>query len=227
MLDAWQFAKDNWDRILEWTVEFVDIIGFSTAIAIVLGVLIGIYLTGRGREQLADSILYLASITLTIPSLALFGLMVPLLNALNLPIIGRLPAAIALVLYGQLPIIRNTYIAIRDVDPAMIEAGRGMGMNESQILFKVKLPLAVPVIMAGVRNTVVLLIGIATIAVFVGAGGFGEPIWSGLRDYRVDLIIVGAAGASLFALVADFLLSQLERFVTPQGIRKGREGNTE
>lgn len=228
--EAWQYANGNWDKVLNWTTEFLWVISFSTIIAAVLGVLFGIYLTGRGREQLADTMLYIASITLTIPSLALFGLMMPVLDAIRLPIfgdlppIGRLPAIIALILYGQLPIMRNTYIAIRDVDTAMIEAGRGMGMTELQILFQVKLKLAVPVIMAGVRNTFVLLIGIATIAVFVGAGGFGQPIFAGVRNYRMDQILVGAIGVSIFALLSDFLLSLLERGVTPEGIRKSKKG---
>jgi len=116
--------------------------------------------------------------------------------------------------------VRNTYIAIQQVEPAMIEVGKGMGMTERQILFKVTLPLALPVIMAGVRNALVLLIGIATIAAFIGAGGLGQPIFRGIQNNRMDLIIVGGVTVSILALLVDGLMALLERRVTPKGIKK-------
>ena len=163
--------------LAEWVLAHLWIIFVAIVAAVILGVILGIYITGKGREQIADTVLYLAEIMMTIPSLALFGLLMLLLGAVGLKAIGFLPAVIALIVYGQLPILRNTYTAIRAVDPAMIEAGKGMGMNERQILFKIKLPLAVPVIMAGLRNAIVLIIGIAAIAALIGAGGLGAPIF--------------------------------------------------
>jgi len=157
---------------------------------------------------------------MTIPSLALFGLLMLILGSMGLTVIGFLPAVIALIVYGQLPILRNTYTAIRGVDPAMIEAGRGMGMSERQLLFKVKLPLAVPVIMAGLRNAIVLLIGIAAIAALIGAGGLGVPIFRGLRNARMDLIILGGISVSILALLTDTLMSLVERWVTPKGLKR-------
>ncbi|MCL0091842.1 ABC transporter permease, partial [Dehalococcoidales bacterium] len=153
------------------------------------------------------------------PSLALFGLVMAFLAGIGLPSIGFLPAIIALVIYAQLPILRNTYTAIREVDPAMIEAGKGMGMSERQLLFKVKLPLAIPVIMAGIRTAIVITIAITTIAALIGTGGLGVPIVRGLRNARMDLIILGAVSVAILGLLTDALLSRVERWVTPKGLK--------
>lgn len=223
MYEAWQYIDGHWAKLGAWTLEHLWLILISNGIAILIGVSLGIFIAGKGREQIADTVLYLAGIMMTIPSLALFGLMMPLLHSMGLPSIGLLPAVIALILYGQLPILRNTYTAIREVDPAMIEAGKGMGMTPNQILFKIKLPLAVPVIMAGLRNAIVINIGIAAIAVMIGAGGLGRPIFRGLRNYRMDLIITGAIFVSILALTADGLLALVERWATPKGLKKEGE----
>ena len=159
MLEAWEFVVRRPELLAGWVIAHLGIIFVAILAAVILGIALGVYISGRGREQIADTVLYLAEIVMTIPSLALFGLLMLLLGSLGLKAIGFLPAVIALTVYGQLPILRNTYTAIRAVDPAMIEAGRGMGMNERQILFKIELPLAVPVIMAGLRNAIVLIIG--------------------------------------------------------------------
>ena len=222
MLEAWEFATRHPELLGKWTLEHLWIIFVSNGVAVVIAVALGIYITGKGREQIADVVLYLAGIIMTIPSLALFGLLMPLLAAMGFSSIGFLPAVIALILYGQLPILRNTYTAIREVDPAMIEAGRGMGMTPSQILLKVKLPLAVPVIMAGLRNAIVINIGIAAIAAIIGAGGLGAPIFRGIRNARMDLIIIGAVSVSILALAADGLLALVERWLTPKGLKVGR-----
>lgn len=220
MLEAWQFVIQRPELLLEWTLRHIWIAFVAAGIAAVLGVALGVYITGKGRERLADIVLYLADMMMTVPSLALFGLLMLLLSSMNLSAIGFLPAVIALIIYGQLPILRNTYIAIQGVDPALIEAGRGMGMTERQVLFKVKLPLAVPLIMAGLRNAIVLIIGIATIAAFVGAGGLGVPIFRGIRNVRMDLIIVGGVGVSILALAIDGLMSLVQRRLTPKGLKK-------
>ena len=219
IVDAWQYLVSYPDKVGGWTLEHLMITLIAASIAVVLGVAVGIYISGKGREHLADSVLYLAEIMMTIPSLALFGLLMLLLGSIGLKTFGVLPAVVALIIYGQLPILRNTYTAIRSVDPAMIEAGKGMGMTERQLLFKIKLPLAVPVIMAGLRNAIVLIIGIAAIAALIGAGGLGVPIFRGLRNVRMELIILGGVSVSILALLVDFLMSRLERWVVPRGLR--------
>lgn len=219
MLDAWQYLINHPEKLVGWTLAHLWIILVAIAIAIILGVVVGIYITGKGKEHIADTVLYLAEIMMTVPSLALFGLLMLILGIMGFKTFGFLPAVIALIVYGQLPILRNTYTAIRGVDPAMIEAGKGMGMSERQLLFKVKLPLAVPVIMAGLRNAIVLIIGIAAIAAMIGAGGLGVPIFRGLRNARMDLIILGGVSVSILALVVDALMSRVERWVTPKGLK--------
>jgi len=219
MLEAWEYLIKHPEKLAGWTLDHLWIILVAIVIAIILGVVLGIYITGKGKEHIADTVLYLAEIMMTVPSLALFGLLMLLLSSVGLKAIGFLPAVIALIIYGQLPILRNTYTAIRGVDPAMIEAGKGMGMSERQLLFKVKLPLAVPVIMAGLRNAIVLIIGIAAIAALIGAGGLGVPIFRGLRNARMDLIILGGVSVSILALVVDTLVSRVERWVTPKGLK--------
>ena len=220
MIEAWEFVVQHPELLAEWTLRHLWLVFIAGGIALVLGVGLGLYISGKGRARIAETVLYFAEIAMTIPSLALFGLLMILLAAMGLSSIGFLPAVIALIVYGQLPIVRNTYIAIQQVEPAMIEVGKGMGMTERQILFKVTLPLALPVIMAGVRNALVLLIGIATIAAFIGAGGLGQPIFRGIQNNRMDLIIVGGVTVSILALLVDGLMALLERRVTPKGIKK-------
>jgi osmoprotectant transport system permease protein len=223
MLEAWEFVRDRPELLAEWTLQHLWIIFIAIVVAVILGVALGIYITGKGKEHIADSVLYLAEIMMTIPSLALFGLLMLLLGSIGLKAIGFLPAVIALIIYGQLPILRNTYTAIKAVDPAIIEAGRGMGMTERQILLKIELPLAVPVIMAGVRNSIVLLIGIATIAAFIGAGGLGVPIFRGIRNARMDLILIGGIAVAILALVIDGLMALVERKITPRGLKADKQ----
>jgi len=218
-VQAWNYVLKYPDKIGDWVLQHLYIVLVANATAAVLGVLIGIYVSGKGRERIAETVIYFASIMMTVPSLALFGILMGILYALSLPSIGFLPVVIALTLYGLLPIIRNTHTAIREVDPAMIEAGRGMGMSELQILGRVKLPLAVPVIMAGLRQAMVMNIGIAAIGSYIGAGGLGQPIFRGLANYRKDLIVVGAVFVSLLAIVVDFVMGGVEWITTPKGVR--------
>jgi osmoprotectant transport system permease protein len=221
MLQAWEYVINHPEKLAGWTLDHLWITFVASGIAVILGVALGIYITGKGKEHVADTVLYLAEVMMTIPSLALFGFIMLLLGTMGLKTFGFLPAIIALIVYGQLPILRNTYTAIQEIDPAMIEAGKGMGMSERQLLFKVKLPLAVPVIMAGLRNAIMLIIGIATIAALIGAGGLGVPIFRGLRNARMDLIIVGGVSVAILALLVDGLMSRVERWVTPKGLKTG------
>ena len=220
---AWQYMLNYPDKLLGWTWQHLQIVLIANAIAVVLGVLIGMWVSGKGREHIADGVIYAASILMTIPSLALFGILMGVLYAMSLPSIGMLPVIIALTLYGLLPIIRNTHTALREVDPAMIEAGRGMGMSGVQLLLRVKMPLAVPVILAGLRQAMVMNIGIAAIGSYLGAGGLGQPIFRGLANYRKDLVLAGAIVVSVLAVLTDLVMAGVEKLVTPKGVHIGRK----
>jgi osmoprotectant transport system permease protein len=219
MLEAYQFVVGHPHMVIGWTIDHLRISLVAIVIASILGIWGGVFIAGSGRWRLADLVLYLAEIMMTVPSMALFGLLMLLLAYAGLNAIGFLPAVITLIIYGQLPILRNTYTAIHGVDPALIEAGRGMGMNDRQLLIKVKLPLALPVIFAGLRNAMVLIIGIATIAALIGAGGLGVPIFRGLRNARMDLIVTGGVVVSGLALLVDSLMAIVEHRLVPKKLR--------
>jgi len=205
-----QYFLKHPNEILQATVEHISLVAVAMLIAVAVGVPLGI-LVAR-RPWLSKPILGTANVAETIPSLALFGFLLPI------PWLGERAARLAiaaLTLYALLPIIRNTAAGIAGVDPAVREAARGMGMTQSQILFRVELPLSLSTVLAGVRVATVLTIGIATIAAAVGAGGLGEYIFRGLAMVNDSLILAGAIPAALLALGADFLLSILERRLRP------------
>jgi osmoprotectant transport system permease protein len=186
-------------------------------LAILTGVPIGIAITRS--ERFAAAVLYAASIIITIPSIALFGMMIPVLSLIGHGI-GYLPAVIAVLLYAQLPIIRNTYTAIANVDPALREAARGMGLTHLQRLREVELPIAVPVIMAGVRVAVVMNIGVAAIAAYIGAGGLGVFISRGISQTDPRQLVTGAIAVSVLAVAADYALLGVQRLITSPGLRE-------
>ncbi|QZZ19152.1 ABC transporter permease [Leptothermofonsia sichuanensis E412] len=190
-------------EIVQRTGEHLLLVAVAIAIAILISVPLGILITRN--TLLRQPILAVANILQTIPSLALFGLLIPLVG------IGPLPAIIALTLYSFLPIIRNTYVGITSIDPAVKEAGRGMGMTDWQLLSQVEIPLAMSVILAGVRVAAVIAIGIATIAAAIGAGGLGVFIFRGISVVNNQLILAGAVPAAAIALLADYGIGWLER----------------
>jgi osmoprotectant transport system permease protein len=200
------FISANRQQVIELTLEHIQLAGISTLIAACVGIPLGILITRI--PSLSKLIIGGANVIQTIPSLALFGFLIPA------PWIGERAsrlAILALALYCLLPLIRNTYAGIRGVDPAVVEAGRAMGLTDRQLLLQVELPLASGVIVAGVRIAVVLAIGLATIAAAIGAGGLGEFIFRGLAMVSNQVILAGAIPAALLALAADFLLGLLER----------------
>lgn len=209
------YIAANLPLIGQRTLQHVLLVGVAVAVAIVTGVPIGISITQN--RNAANAVLYAASITMTIPSLALFGVLIPILSPFGYGI-GYVPAVIALILYSELPIIRNTYTAITNVDPALREAARGMGMTTMQRLREVELPIAVPVIMSGVRNAVALTIGIGAIATYIGAGGLGTFIAQGISQTDIRQLLTGALAVSLLAIVADAALLALQRQVTSPGL---------
>jgi osmoprotectant transport system permease protein len=205
-----QFFLRHHREILQATLEHIWLVGLTMIFAIAIGVPLGILVTRK--PWLSKPILGGANIAETIPSLALFGFLLPV------PWLGgradRLAIA-ALTLYALLPIIRNTSAGITGVDRAVREAARGMGMTDRQILFQVELPLSFSTMLAGIRIATVLTVGIATIAAAVGAGGLGEFIFRGLAMVNDQLILAGAIPAALLALAADFVLGALERRLRP------------
>lgn len=215
-MDTIAFIANNLGVIGALTMEHISIVAVAVGLAVLTGVPIGIAITQSKRA--ADVVLYVASIIVTVPSIALFGLMIPILSLIGQGI-GYLPAMIAVLLYSQLPIIRNTYTAINNVDPALREAARGMGMQASQRLWRVEIPLAIPVIMAGVRTAVVMNIGITAIAAYIGAGGLGTLISRGISQTDPRQLIAGALAVSLLAIVADYFLYWVQRRLTPAGTR--------
>ena len=219
-----RYLTTHWEYVGQLTAEHIRIVFIANGLAVVLGLALGIFISKRGREGLAEFVLYVAGILLTVPSLALYGILMAILKALGLMSIGLVPVVVALTLYGLLPILRNTTTAVRGIDPAMIEAGRGMGMSETQILWRVKIPLAVPAIMAGLRQAVVMNVGIAAIGAYIGAGGLGQLIFRGVANTRADLVLVGALCVSLLAIGLDVAFGVVERLSTPRGLRKGARG---
>lgn len=205
-MNVFQFFLQNHAEVLELTLEHLGMVVASTLLAVLIGIPLGILITRQPAWN--RPVLGGANIIQTIPSLALFGFLLPVpwIGARS----GRL-AILALTLYALLPLIRNTYAGIKGVDPAVVEAGRGMGMTDGQLLWQVELPLALGVIVAGVRVATVISVGVATIAAAIGAGGLGEYIFRGLAMVNNQLILAGAIPAALLALLADVSLGWVER----------------
>ncbi|MEJ2071236.1 MAG: ABC transporter permease [Syntrophobacterales bacterium] len=215
-MSTWQYIESNYQYILFLTGEHLWIVTLALVIATLIGVPLGIIITRN--EEMARKVINVANILMTIPSIALFGLMLPVLSVVGHGL-GKVPAVTALVLYSQLPIIRNTYTAIKNVPPPVVNAGRGMGMNRWHLLAEVQIPLALPVILAGLRTAAVMNIGIAAIAAYIGAGGLGVLIQQGIGRVNEEMILSGALLVSLLAVVVDGGMALLESLVTPQGLK--------
>jgi len=214
-METVNFIIKNFNDVLFLTWEHIYMVGISLAFATLIGVPLGIIITKN--ELLAKKIINSANIMMTIPSIALFGLMMPVLAIIGQGL-GKVPAIIALILYSQLPIIRNTYVAIKNVSPSIRNAGKGMGMNRWELLKEVEIPIAVPVIVAGLRTAAVMNIGIAAIAAYVGAGGLGVYIQNGIDRVYPEMILAGALLVSIFAILVDAGMALVEKVLTPTGI---------
>lgn len=214
-MNIWQQLIEQtqlrWGEVLTSTFVHIQLVFFSMIIATVLAVTLGIVATRV--HWLKTILLGGAGVLQTIPSLALLGFMIPVFG------IGIKTAIAALFLYSLLPIMRNTYTGIKDVDPATIEAAKGVGMTSFQILLRVELPLSIPIIMAGIRTAAVINVGNATLAAFIGAGGLGDFIFLGITRGIDGLILLGAIPATLLAIIIESFFSAVERWTTPKGLR--------
>jgi osmoprotectant transport system permease protein len=219
-MNVLEFIYKNGNRCWVLTLEHIWIVFFSVLIATIIAVPTGILITRNDR--MAQKVINTANILMTIPSIALFGLMLPLLSIFGYGL-GKVPAIIALVLYSQLPIIRNTYTGIKNVPPAIIEAGRGIGMGPWTRMIQIELPIAVPVIIAGLRTAAVMNIGIAAIAAYIGAGGLGVFIQQGIARVYGEMILAGAVLVALLAIFVDLFMAFIERVLTPKGLLVSKE----
>lgn len=207
------FFAENGENLVRLIWEHLYISAISVSLGVLFAVPIGIWLT-RINDRVADLVISFVSILQSLPSLALLTLMIPLIG------VGQLPAIVALFIYSLMPIMRNTYTGIQSVDEGMVDAAKGMGMTTIQLLQKVELPQAAPIIMAGIRLSTTYVIAWTTLASFIGAGGLGDFIFNGLNLYIPELIIGGTIPVTVIALLADFLLSRLEQKVTPINLRE-------
>ncbi len=213
MLSAIQeFFAQNGPTMLRLIWEHIYLSFISVLLGIIVAVPLGIFLT-RVNDRAANAVITIASILQSLPSLALLALMIVFVG------VGQVPAILALFIYSLLPILRNTYTGIKSVDDNLVDAARGMGMKNGQILTKVQLPQAAPVIMASIRLSTTYVIAWTTLASYIGAGGLGDYIFGGLSLYVPELIIAGIVPVTILALLVDFLLSLLEKRVTPVNLR--------
>ena len=210
-MNFFEFVSYRMGDILRLALQHMQITGMAVLFAIIIGVPTGIAISRNAKT--ANIVIGIANVFQTLPSLALFGLIIPILG------IGIVPSIFVLFLYALLPIIKNTHIGISNVDASVIEAGKGMGMKVSQILRIVELPLALPVIMGGIRISTVINIGTATIAALIGAGGLGDFIFRGISMADNNLILAGAIPTAILALSVDTILGLVEKSITPKGLK--------
>ncbi|MBD8080807.1 ABC transporter permease/substrate-binding protein [Chryseobacterium caseinilyticum] len=212
-LSLWQFVSEQHEKLLTQITQHLGLTFLSLLLAVIVGLPLGILIARK--RKLSGSVLGVAGILQTIPSIALLGFMIPAFG------IGATPAIVALLIYALLPIIRNTYTGITGVNPSVIEAAKAMGMNRKQLLFKVELPLAMPVIIAGIRTAAVINVGVATLASFVAAGGLGEFIFGGISLNNTNMILAGAIPAALLAVLLDKTIAVFQK-IKYQDLRKFR-----
>lgn len=212
------FLIERKDQIIELLMQHIILTLIAIIIAIIIGIPLGILVSRY--KSLRKGILGIINIIQSIPSMALLGLLIPLLG------IGSVPAITAVVLYSLLPIVKNTYTALSNINPDIIEAARGMGLTKRQVLVKIKIPLSLGVIMAGVRISAVTSVGLMTLAAFIGAGGLGNLVFTGVQTVNNNMILAGAIPACLLALFIDFLFGKIEVAVVPKGISTSKKKNT-
>ena len=212
-----EYVRSDWDEIVGALLAHIRISGISILLAVLLAVPAGILLTRH--EKAARPVLAVAGVVQTIPGLVLLGIGLMLFG------LGDVPAVVVLVGYAVLPILQNTYTGIREVEDIYVDAARGIGMSDFQLLTRVELPIAMPAVVAGIRLSTVYTISWATLAALIGAGGLGDLIWTGLSTYNSNMILAGAVPASLLAVLCGLVIDLIQKAVTPRGLR--RKGGAE
>lgn len=207
-----EFITENHKEVVTSILRHIQLVGISILISMIISIPLGIFLSRH--RKVAGTVLAIAGTIQTIPGLVMLGF------ALIFFGIGMRPALIVLTLYAILPILRNTYTGITEVDKSFIEAARGIGMTSLQTLFKVELPIALPIIISGVRLSTVYIVSWATLAGLIGAGGLGDLIWTGLATYNTNYILSGAIPSAILAFLFSGLISLLQRALVPRGLRK-------
>ncbi len=210
------YILNNWSVILERMGEHIIIIGSSLFFAVIIGIPLGIFI--YSHKRFANPIITTISIIFTIPSLALFGMLVILLSPIHMGI-GKAPAVVALTTYSLLPITRNTYISLKEVDRPIVGAAYGVGMSRMQVISKVMVPLSLLLIMAGIRNAAVMGVGIGTIAFLIGGGGLGFFIFEGIARTNQQMIIAGTTMIALLGIFTNYVLLYIEEIITPKGLK--------
>lgn len=213
-MEFFNYMLENKNQIISLCIEHIELTAIALIIAIIIGVPIGILISYK--KKLNKPILGVTSVTQAIPSMALLGFMIPFLG------IGTAPAIVVVVLYSLLPIIKNTYTGITNISPATIEAATGIGLTRAQILTKIQIPQALPIIMAGVRISSVSAVGLMTMAAFIGGGGLGYLIFSGIRTVNNYQILAGAIPACILALLVDYFFGAIEKLVTPLSLQSDK-----
>ena len=210
-MNFFTFLQDRSDKLVSLTLQHIQITVLAVLIACLIGIPLGIFLVGK--EKLTVSVMAVINACQAVPSLAFLGLLIPLTG------IGLKTTIVLVIIYSILPITKNTYTAIHNINPEVIETAKGIGLTRMQILTKIQIPLALPVIMAGVRIAAVWAVGTVTVAAYAGGGGLGSMIYSGISMMNTNMILAGALLACLLAMLVDGLIGLLERAVTPGGIR--------
>lgn len=211
MREFFSYLANRSDQVMELLLQHLGLTIAAVIVAILVGVPLGILITRK--RNLAGPIIGIANVIQAVPSLALLGFLIPVLG------IGSTPAIVMVFLYSLLPIVKNTYTGLKNINPDMIEASKGMGLTGTQTLKMVQLPLALPVIMAGIRIAAVTAVGLMTIAAFIGAGGLGYLVFTGVQRVDNYMILAGAIPACILALVMDFIIGKIEDAVVPEGIK--------
>ncbi len=213
LVSSWNFAIGYTDKIIEYTYNHFTLLLTVIAISIVMWVSVGIII--NRYERLAGPVIGLGNLLFCVPSISFFGIFITI-PALGL---GRTSATLALVIYSMMPLVRNVYRGLKSVDKSVLEVGEGMGMSKYQIMTKIQLPIALPVIFAGVRVTVVMVTGIATMATYIGERNLGRLLHHGIARSNAEMIITGAVIVSIIALLLDYIFGKIEEKLTPPGLR--------
>lgn len=215
-MNLFQYISENYQRIISLFIEHFFLFLFSIIIATIIGVALSIFATEEGREKIGKLIVSITGAAQAVPSIAVIALVFIYVG------IGKVPAIISLIVYSLVPILFNATSGILSVPKGVIEAGKGMGFTKNQILWKLKIPIAIPVIMGGVRSAATIIIGTAVIASVIGGGGLGDLIFIGLKLNRPAALIAGAASSAILAIVVDMILAYIEKLITPKGLKVER-----